>query len=246
VVLEDETVARLVISGVLRGAGYEVIEAATAAEASTIAQRDDFQIDLLIADVRLPDKSGVDAALKLTALYPKLPVLFISGLPMEAWRVRDLVALQQFPEESWEFLQKPFRASVLEDLVRTLLERPAGAVRARSEGASLRVEQSLLAASGGDGTAGRTPTWLLIEEKSTGGHLIPGVAFCEEKVRLTEDFLDAIHTVTELHGQQTHALIEGDPEYARFDLLIHLAVERKENAKYALMRHVDAHGCEQG
>ena len=75
---------------------------------------------------------------------------------------------------------------------------------------------------------------------------IPAIAFCEEKAELTEEFLRAIHEVTNLHTEQTQAVIEGDPDFARFDVLIHLATERKEEAKYALMRHIEAHQCVEG
>jgi hypothetical protein len=38
-------------------------------------------------------------------------------------------------------------------------------------------------------------------------------------------------------------VIEGDPEFSRFDLLIHMANQRKDRAKYALLLHVQDHGC---
>ena len=75
---------------------------------------------------------------------------------------------------------------------------------------------------------------------------IPDIAFCEEKARLTGEFLRAIHQLTELHSQLTRAIIDHDPEFSRFDVLIHMAAERKEDAKYALMVHMESHHCEEG
>jgi hypothetical protein len=46
-----------------------------------------------------------------------------------------------------------------------------------------------------------------------------------------------------LHVQQTQALIDGDPEFSRFDVLIHEASEQKELAKYALIAHIESHHC---
>jgi len=46
-----------------------------------------------------------------------------------------------------------------------------------------------------------------------------------------------------LQNQQTQAVIDQDPEFSRFDDLIHLAREKKDQAKYALIAHVDVHHC---
>jgi hypothetical protein len=72
---------------------------------------------------------------------------------------------------------------------------------------------------------------------------IPAVAFCEVKKRLTEGFLAAMHELTVLQEQQTRAVVEGDPDFSRFDLLLHDAQEQKDRAKYAWISHVESHGC---
>src|SRR5262245_31859931 len=69
--------------------------------------------------------------------------------------------------------------------------------------------------------------------------------FCPIRAQLAEEFLHAIHNLTRLHTQQSQALIDGDPEFARFDLLIHMASEQKEEAKYALMSHIQTHKCDE-
>ena len=66
---------------------------------------------------------------------------------------------------------------------------------------------------------------------------------CSEKVRLMNDFLEAIRELGLLQNEQAKAVIEGDPEFSRFDLLIHVANERKDHAKYAWMLHVQDHRC---
>ena len=57
------------------------------------------------------------------------------------------------------------------------------------------------------------------------------------------EFVDAIHQLGELQAQQAKALIEGDPDFARFDLLIYMANEKKDQVKYAWLSHVEQHGC---
>ena len=72
---------------------------------------------------------------------------------------------------------------------------------------------------------------------------IPEIGFCPQKARMMNEFIDAIHHLGELQSQQAKALIEGDPDFARFDLLIHMANEKKDQVKYAWLSHVEEHGC---
>ncbi|HEV3196783.1 MAG TPA: hypothetical protein VGZ73_02725 [Bryobacteraceae bacterium] len=77
-----------------------------------------------------------------------------------------------------------------------------------------------------------------------GARVSPAVGFCKEKARLLDEFLQAIQELTALMSQQTQALIEGNSDFARFDLLLHLAQEEKDKAKYAWIAHVESHRCE--
>ena len=72
---------------------------------------------------------------------------------------------------------------------------------------------------------------------------IPEVGFCEERSRLLDEFLSAIQELSVLLGQQTQAVIDGDADFSRFDVLIHLAHERKDRAKYSWIAHVEVHRC---
>jgi len=60
--------------------------------------------------------------------------------------------------------------------------------------------------------------------------------------KLTNKYGDAVRELLELTNQQYQAIRRGDPESSRFDLLIHMATERKHRAKYALIQHVEKHG----
>jgi phage terminase small subunit len=72
---------------------------------------------------------------------------------------------------------------------------------------------------------------------------LPLIPFCEEKQRLIEEFLAANHALVDLQNQQTQAVIDQDPEFSRFDDLIHMARERKDQAKYSLIAHIENHHC---
>jgi hypothetical protein len=66
---------------------------------------------------------------------------------------------------------------------------------------------------------------------------------CEEGKRLLDAFGAAVQNLVKLHELQFLEVVEGDLSANRFDLLIHDANEKKQNAKYAYMTHLEKHGC---
>lgn len=67
--------------------------------------------------------------------------------------------------------------------------------------------------------------------------------YCDTARCLLEDFGDAVSVTIHLHEQQFQAIMEGDSDAARFDVLIHEANEARQNAKYAYLSHIHVHGC---
>jgi two-component system, chemotaxis family, response regulator Rcp1 len=68
-------------------------------------------------------------------------------------------------------------------------------------------------------------------------------AGCEEHDRLLGRFGTAVQEILKLHEQQYRAIVAGEEETERFDLLIHMANEKKQAAKYDYLQHVAIHGC---
>jgi hypothetical protein len=66
---------------------------------------------------------------------------------------------------------------------------------------------------------------------------------CAECRRLLEGFGEVVQELLELHEQQFLAIVNEDSDCSRFDLLIHMVNEKKQEAKYAYLCHVEAHGC---
>jgi len=66
---------------------------------------------------------------------------------------------------------------------------------------------------------------------------------CDQGRMFLNAFGEAVQEVLRLHEQQFLAVVAGDTEASRFDLLIHEANDRKQNAKYAYLAHVESHGC---
>ena len=60
---------------------------------------------------------------------------------------------------------------------------------------------------------------------------------CEECRRLLEAFTQAVNEVVALHEEHIRAVTADELEPHRFDILIHAATDRKQNAKYAYLFH---------
>lgn len=81
-------------------------------------------------------------------------------------------------------------------------------------------------------------------EKMTPGASRAEFVLCGEARRLLDQFAEAATCVLQLLEQQSVAVLSGDLEANRFDLLIHQANERKQDAKYEYLHHLQTHGCD--
>lgn len=147
-VLEDEFTILKLMRSLLKQ--YAVIEASTAECALLAFAEANRKIDLLIADVTLPESSGVEVALLLRAESPALPVVLMSGYPVDDWAARDFEDLEQLGRSSLIVLQKPFDSMGLVRAVRESLEMP-GADTAEI-GMDVRAVKSKEKSGGGGGS----------------------------------------------------------------------------------------------
>lgn len=100
-VVEDDLAVRKSITLLLRRAGYDVIELDC-----TDPLIDEVDVDLLITDVVMPAKSGLEVARQLHQKIPGLPVLYMSGHDSGERLLRGLARGE-------ELLRKPFRSAEL-------------------------------------------------------------------------------------------------------------------------------------
>jgi two-component system cell cycle sensor histidine kinase/response regulator CckA len=117
-VVEDNEAVRTAISRILRRAGYSVLEAEGAADARALCSDSRRVIHLLITDVVMPQVSGPDLAIELSALRPELRVLFMSGYSGNAITRHGVL------REGLMFLQKPFSPASVTHAVREVLASP--------------------------------------------------------------------------------------------------------------------------
>ncbi len=116
--VEDEPAVRALTRTVLSERGYKVIEALTPEDAERLAGNNGAEIHLLLTDVVMPGMSGHALAKRLTARYPHLRVLYMSGYTY------NVIAQDGTLEEGISFLQKPFTPQVLAQKVREVLDHP--------------------------------------------------------------------------------------------------------------------------
>jgi DNA-binding response OmpR family regulator len=76
-VVDDDPAVGYYVGQVLRGAGYEVSEAADLEQATVVAKGS--KIDLLLADVVLGAGDGLDVEEAVRGIQPAIKTLFMSG-----------------------------------------------------------------------------------------------------------------------------------------------------------------------
>jgi two-component system, cell cycle sensor histidine kinase and response regulator CckA len=116
--VEDEEAVRDLAQTVLTSYGYKVIVTQDPAHAQSIAETG-LPIQLVLTDVVMPAMSGRELVQNLTAKYPHLRVLYMSGY------TDDIITSGGVLEPGLAFLQKPFTPATLAQKVRDVLDAKA-------------------------------------------------------------------------------------------------------------------------
>lgn len=109
---EDDFLIRLSTTEILQDAGMVVLEAGSVAE--SLAEAEKARPDILVADLHLPDGSGVDLANQLRQRFAMLPVIFATG---------DSRSPEANSLDFAEVLSKPYSHTALETAIRRLCNR---------------------------------------------------------------------------------------------------------------------------
>ena len=100
---------------ILKRAGFSVLQAADAAEAVQVYEQSERTIDLLIADMVLPGRTGQQLGEDLRQRAPHLKILITSGYSADEYDIEDPVAHMYF-------LAKPYsRRSLIEKAEKILV-----------------------------------------------------------------------------------------------------------------------------
>ena len=131
--VDDDPDIRALTRTFLEHEGYSVLSSGNAVRALQIF-RSAHRIDLLITDLYMPGRSGMELAQELKAAQKDLPVLMISGGRLDG----DLEA--GLGAEGWSFLAKPFLLPELLATVHRILT-PAEARRGREATSGVTLER---------------------------------------------------------------------------------------------------------
>lgn len=119
-VVDDEPDILLLDRTVLGRAGYEVVVAASGADAVRTFEREAGTIGAVILDLVLPDRSGGEVFAAIRAIAPHVPVLVASG------HDREGVAPEIFQHARTAFLPKPYEPAELVAALRMVLATAEG------------------------------------------------------------------------------------------------------------------------
>ena len=113
-VVEDDVAVSQMLTLLLQRAGYEVRSVSTAAEAAQRVQRG---VDLMVLDLGLPDRDGLDLCRDIRKFRPGLPILVVTARASEPDAVLALDAGAD------DYVIKPFRSLEFLARARALLRR---------------------------------------------------------------------------------------------------------------------------
>jgi PAS domain S-box-containing protein len=114
--VEDEGQLRVLARDILRGAGYQVLDAPNAAEALRLAERHAGPVHLLLTDIVMPHVGGRELTRRLAVTRPRVRVLYMSGY------TDDAIVQHGVADPNVSFLQKPITPDALLRKVRETLD----------------------------------------------------------------------------------------------------------------------------
>ncbi|MEA1912104.1 MAG: response regulator [Spirochaetota bacterium] len=115
-IVDDEELIRSMIRKSLIRTGYKVIEADNGDKAMELVKTED--LDLIIADLVMPEKGGLELIMELNNNYPDIKKIAISGkIPVENESISGLV--EDFDVKA--VFSKPFEIFDLLKVVKSLI-----------------------------------------------------------------------------------------------------------------------------
>jgi DNA-binding NtrC family response regulator len=114
-IIDDEISQRLILSGYLKGKGYDVLEAESGREGIKLAKEN--AVDIVLTDFKMPDITGLDVLKEIKKFNPETGVVLITAFGT----IED--AVNAMKEGAYDYLTKPIELDELDFLVKRMLER---------------------------------------------------------------------------------------------------------------------------
>jgi two-component system cell cycle sensor histidine kinase/response regulator CckA len=115
---EDQSSIRPFLREFLESKGYTILEARNGRQALELAEHHPSSIEVLVADVVMPQIRGFELAKRVTERHPDICVIFMSGYSGDA-----LLENQLLSERNLTLIQKPFDLEELAQKIRESLNR---------------------------------------------------------------------------------------------------------------------------
>ena len=116
--MEDDEVLRRYLAKLLRTEGFEVFEAGSVKEAIEKAQTPN--LDLVIADLKMPDDTAIGFMRKLAQLHIEIPVIIITAFG--EWETY----LEALDLGVCDYLNKPIEYTELKEKIKTVFSKKVG------------------------------------------------------------------------------------------------------------------------
>jgi DNA-binding NtrC family response regulator len=130
-VVDDETLIRWALRKYLVGFGYEVLEAEDGQQALDVL--DEESVDLMLLDVRMPQKDGLEVLAHVNEHYSEIPVVLMTAFSSVEG------AVDAMKRGAFDYLMKPFNHDEVLLVVRKALQ----ATRLQRELALMQRQQNL-------------------------------------------------------------------------------------------------------
>ena len=101
-IIDDEEIIQNILTEVLGLMGFNTISAGSGVEGIDIFKKNKDKIELILLDMFMPGKSGLDTSRELSSVDPNIKIIFMSGFPDED----GLLNVENQDQNS--FLKKPF------------------------------------------------------------------------------------------------------------------------------------------
>ncbi|HYE04250.1 MAG TPA: response regulator [Planctomycetota bacterium] len=115
--VEDEIDVRDMLREMLTDNGYTVLEAGSGPEALAVAEKADYQFDVMLTDVVMPKMNGPELAEEMGKIVPDLRVLYMSGYMDKVIVDRGVL------DRDFIFIDKPFSGEAMLRKLREAIER---------------------------------------------------------------------------------------------------------------------------
>jgi two-component system, chemotaxis family, chemotaxis protein CheY len=116
-VVDDNASLRRSLTELLTRSGYEVIQAADGSEAGRVWRA--VEVDLVILDLFMPEKDGIETMVELRAFAPGIPIIVMSGGAADGSPIDMLNAAELLG--ACQTIQKPFTLAEMLEAVRKAL-----------------------------------------------------------------------------------------------------------------------------